>query len=203
MYYRIYTDVRDGAWQCLLDHNIGSLPIDVLKIADLNDIDVKKNSLINDLLPEEQAKSYFNGKKWIIIYNDLNDTVTSRYAIAHELGHIFLGHATTHTKYQSVREIGKKPQSEQHADMFAQRLLCPACVLQHLKIVSADDIAASCRVPLSCAKMRSTRMKKLSSRNKFLTSELEIKVFNNFKQYILDVQAQREQHAEGAESTEK
>lgn len=188
MYYKIYTDVRDGAWQCLLDHYIDRLPVDVLKIAKLNGIDVKKNSLINDLLPEEHAKSYFNGKKWIIIYNDLNDTATCRYAIAHELGHIFLGHATTHTKYQNIRAIGKKPRSEQHADMFAQRLLCPACVLQHLNIVSAEDIASSCRVPLSCAKLRSTRMKKLSTRNKFLTSELEVSVFNNFKEYVLEIQ---------------
>ena len=32
-----------------------------------------KNSLANDLLSDEKAKTYFDGTDWIIIYNDKND----------------------------------------------------------------------------------------------------------------------------------
>ena len=167
-----------------MNNNIDRLPVDVLKIARASDVKVIKNSDVNDLLPDEEAKTYYDGKKFIIIYNDLNDTVISRFAIAHELGHIFLGHTTTHTKYANVREFGKKPKAEQQADMFALRLLCPACVLMQMGIRSAEDISLSCRVPLSCAEIRSERMKELYKRNRFLTSDLEKQVFNNFKTFL-------------------
>lgn len=196
MYYKIYTNVRDGAWECLADHLIDRLPVDVLKIARINHIDVKKNSSLNVLLPSEMAKSYFNGHKWIVIYDDRNDVLTNRYAIAHELGHIFLGHATTHTKYMHVLEFGKKPKSEQHADMFAQRLLCPVSVLRQIGAISPEEIAEVCRVPLSCAKERSKRLKTLLKRDKFLTHELEIRVFENFKPFIHEFNASKEKTEE-------
>lgn len=183
MYYAIYKNVRDSAWLCLLDNHIDRLPVDVLKIARSANIHVKKNSTINDLLPDEDAKSYYDGQQWIIIYNDLNDITTSRFAIAHELGHIFLGHATTHTKYANVREFGSKPKSEQQADMFALRLLCPACVLMGIDLHSAEEIAHVCRVPLRWAKMREGRMETLYKRQQFLTSNIESAVYKQFESF--------------------
>ena len=183
MYYRIYTDIRDSAWQCLIDNKIDHLPVDVLKIARQSNIDVKKNSLVKVLLPDEHAKSFFNGDKWIIVYNDLNDTVVSRFAIAHELGHIFLNHVRTYSKYATIEEIGKRAKSERQADMFAIRLLCPACVLMQMGLRSAEDISILCRVPLPIAKIRSQRMEALFEKNKFLTSDLEKQVYSNFKQH--------------------
>lgn len=188
MFYAIYKGIRDGAWLCLLDHNIDRLPVDVLKIARASNVRVVKNSVVNDLLPDEEAKTYYDGNKFIIIYNDLNDTVVSRFAIAHELGHIFLGHITTHTKFENVREFGKKPKAEQQADMFALRLLCPACVLMQMGISSADDISSYCRIPHSCAEQRSKRMNELNKRNKFYQSELEKQVYTNFSGYIINNQ---------------
>ena len=184
MYYKIYSDIRDAAWQCLIDHNIDRLPVDVLKIASQSNIDVKKNSRIKVLLPDEQAKSFYNGDKWIIVYNDLNDVVISRFAIAHELGHIFMAHVKTYSKYATIEEIGKKPKSEQQADMFALRLLCPACIIAALDLHSSDDIYSYCRVPLSRAEQRSERMKELYKRNKFFKSEIEKQVYTCFQEYI-------------------
>ena len=185
MYYSIYKNVRDSAWHCLLDNNIDRLPVDVLKIARAANIHVKKNSHINDLLPDEDAKSYFDGQQWIIIYNDNNDISTSRFAIAHELGHIFLGHATTHTKYATVQEFGSKPKAEQQADMFALRLLCPACILMELGLCTPEEISAFCRVPPHWAQARSDRMKELYIRDRFFKNDLEKQVYNNFKAYFL------------------
>ena len=183
MYYKIYTNIRDSAWQCLIDNGIDRLPVDVLKIARQSNIDVKKNSRIRVLLPDDYAKSFYNGEKWVIVYNDLNDTVVSRYAIAHELGHIFLVHVKMYSKYATIEEIGRKPRSENQADSFAQRLLCPACVLNQMNIYSAEDIAEYCRIPLFQAKTRSKRLANLKKKNRYYTSELERQVAKNFEPY--------------------
>lgn len=188
MYYKIYTDIRDAAWQCLIDNNIDSLPVDVLKIARQSNIDVKKNSRIKILLPDEYAKAFYNGEKWIIVYNDRNDVPLSRFAIAHELGHILLGHVKTYAKYATIEDIGIKPKAENQADMFALRLLCPACVLMQMGISSADDISSYCRIPHSCAEQRSKRMNELNKRNKFYQSDLEKQVYTNFSGYIINNQ---------------
>ncbi len=192
MYYKIYSDIRDAAWQCLIDHNVDSLPVDVLKIARQSNIDVKKNSRINVLLPDEYAKAFYNGDKWIIVYNDLNDVVISRFAIAHELGHILLGHVKTYAKYATIEDIGIKPKAEKQADLFALRLLCPACVLMELGLHTPEEISAFCRVPLHCAQARSERMKDLYKKNKFLSNNLEIKIHKNFNIYLSTVKQKNE-----------
>ena len=183
MYYSIYKNIRNSSWQCLVDNKIDRLPVDILKIAKNCNIHIKKNSQINELLPNEDAKTYFDGNTWIIIYNDLNDVFVSRFAIAHELGHIFLGHEKSLGKYANVEEFGKKPKEEQQADLFALRLLCPSCVLMHLNLHSAKKIEEACHIPLPLAEKRSVRMSKLYKANKFYTDPLEIKVSENFLEF--------------------
>lgn len=181
MYYAIYQNVRNSAWQCLLDFQINSLPVDILKIATEANIHVIKNSLIHDLLPGERGKAYFNGWKWIIIYDDLQPTVVSRFTLAHELGHIFLGHHLAYIKYSEIQEFQNAGKAEKQANAFAQRLLCPACVLWGLNLHTADEIAQHCRVPLDIAQARAQQMKVLYEREKFLTNPMEKAVYNNFQ----------------------
>lgn len=185
MYYAIYQNVRNSAWQCLLDFQIDKLPVDVLKIANAANIHVIKNSLIQDLLPGEHGKAYFNGWKWIIIYDDLQPAVASRFTLAHELGHIFLGHHLAYVKYREFQEFQNVGKAEKQADSFAQRLLCPACVLWGLNLHTTDEIAQYCRVPLKIAQARAKRMKKLYERGKFLTHPLEKEIYDNFKIHVL------------------
>lgn len=187
MYYAIYKNVRDSAWQCLIDYKIDKLPVDVLKIAELCNVHVIRDSQVHELKPGEDARTYCNGKKWIIIFNDKNNSYTSRFAIAHELGHILLGHEKAYVKYSGMEQFNKKPKSEQQADMFALRLLCPACVLMQMKLRSAEDISLYCHIPMHCAELRSKRMTELYKRNKFLTSDLEKQVYNNFSGYFLNI----------------
>lgn len=184
MFYAIYQGIRDSAWRCLSYFEVQSLPVDVLKIARASDIHVIKNSLIHDLLPGEYGKSYFNGHKWIIIYDDRQPTPVARFTLAHELGHIFLGHNIAYIKYHSIQEFQNKGKSEQQADAFAVRLLCPACILWGLGLHRADEIAQYCRVPEDVAREREARMKILYERNRFLTTELEQKIYKNFSPYI-------------------
>lgn len=184
MYYSIYKNVRNDAWNCLIDHGIDRLPVDVLKIARDCNIRVIKNCHVDILQPEEDAKAFFYEQKWYIIYNENNDVSVTRFAIAHELGHIFLGHDLTHAKYENVREFGKKSKAEQQSDIFATRLLCPACIIMNLGITSAEEISDTCRVPLKVARIRAHRMKELYKKNKFFSNDLEKAVFENFRDYV-------------------
>ena len=184
MYYGYYKNVRDSAWECLLEFGIDSLPVDVLKITRKVGISVVKNSDVNDLMPGEDGKSYFNGHRWIIIYNDKNPTAVSRFTIAHELGHFFLGHDMTHTRYEHIQKFGTKPHTEQEADMFALRLLAPACVLAALEARKTADIAKYCIIPSSFAKARADRMKTIFKKDKFFTNPLEKQVYENFRPYL-------------------
>lgn len=184
MYYGLYSNIRDSAWQCLIDFQIKSLPVNVLSIAESAGIHVIKDSDAKHLKPDEYAKSYSDGKRWIIIYNDQNDIVVSRFYIAHELGHFFLGHDKKCVQYAHIPNKQKKPKAEQQADMFALRLLCPACVLKDLNISSPEDLANICRIPLSQAEIRYQRLKELKKRNKYFTSPIELEVYKNFENYL-------------------
>ena len=184
MYYGIYKGIREAAWICLRDAEIDRLPVDVLKIARIAGIRVVRNSLAHILRRDELAKSFYDGRNWLIVYDDSRSTVESRLMVAHELGHILLGHDLKHTLYADAKEFDKKPKSEQQADMFALRLLCPACVLWGLDLHTPEEIAKYCRVPLDTAKERSARMNILYERNKFLTSDIEKDVYSRFESYI-------------------
>ena len=184
MYYGLYKGLRDCAWRCLKDNKVSSLPVDVLGIAKSCRIRVIKASQCGALEPNENGRSFYDGDEWFIIYNDLNPVDISRFTIAHELGHIFLGHELALGKYAGIQQFSQKPKSEQQADMFAIRILCPACVLWALNLQDVHDIAYRCKIPSEIAKSRADRMKELYTRNKFLTNPLEKEVYNNFVDYI-------------------
>lgn len=186
MYYGAYKNLRGSAWACFEDFKIDRLPVDILKIARNAGVRTVRNSKLNVLDRGTSAKSFYDGKEWIIVYDDTKSKEESRYSIAHELGHIFLGHELVLTKYAGVQYFKELPVSEKQADMFAVRLLCPACVLWGLALHSAEDIAKTCLVDLSVAEKRAKRMNILYKRNKFLTDPAEERVYMNFSTYIQD-----------------
>lgn len=73
---------------------------------------------------------------------------------------------------------------EQAANVFASRLLAPACVLWGCGVRSADEIAELCKISHIAAEYRFTRLTELYERNKFLTSPLERKVYQQFSEFI-------------------
>lgn len=181
--YGLYQNVRNASWQCLLDYNIKELPVNLLHITRKSGIKTIKNSLVNELAPSESGISVRDGSQWFIVYDDGDSIPRRRFTIAHELGHIFLGHELK--KGYHTRTINlKKPESEKEADMFAARLLAPACVLWGLDLHTTDEIQHVCNISYTAAQARADRMKILYERNKFLTSRLEQKVFENFREFI-------------------
>ena len=181
--YGHYCSIRNGAWEVLIDYKVDRLPVSVVGIANAANIDVVKNSDVDILKGGELGVSILDGSKWAIIYDDTRPKEQIRFTIAHELGHIFLGHPLK-SGYHARTFDKNRPDIERDADKFAARLLCPACVLWALNLHTADEIKAVCNVSYTAAKIRAERMEQLYARNKFLTSPLEKKIYINFKNYI-------------------
>lgn len=122
--------------------------------------------------------------KWTLVYDDTMPLARVRFTVAHELGHIFLGHELEagFSHYRKIRE--GKPKEETQADEFAAHLLAPACVLWALNITSTEDIAALCCISKQAAHTRAQRMAVLRGRNMFLTHPLERKLFAAFEPWI-------------------
>lgn len=174
MIYGKYKQARNAAWQCLIDYNVTSLPIKVLEVAKESGIKVIKNSVANILIKSQKGRSYIYKNEILIIYDDTLPKKAIRYTVAHELGHIFLGHDLEHPT------LGM----ENEANVFASRLLAPACVLRALDLHTPTGIAKLCDISYTAAKIRAERMEILYKRNKFLLSPLERQVYRNFEDFI-------------------
>ncbi len=181
--YGAYADVRDLAWRVLLDNNIRALPVNTVGIAGASGVSIIKNSEVDELKSTEVGASIYDGEKWYIVYDDTVSKELIRFTIAHELGHIFLGHPLK-LGYHARTIDTDKPETEKQADMFAIRLLAPSCVIWGLGLHTTEEIQNYCNISYSAAKARASRMQVLYERNKFLSTELERKVYANFEEYI-------------------
>lgn len=85
------------------------------------------------------------------------------YTLAHELGHIVLGHFFEFEKTSLLRSglLDKEyAVLEREAEIFAAEFLMPMPVLQELPIKSYDDIVDICKVTNTSAKIRIDEMQK-------------------------------------------
>lgn len=186
-YYGVYRSCRDAAWRCCIDFGIDRLPVKLMAAARHMGIHVVRNSGVHELREGEFGASIYNFDHWVIVYDDSLPAEESRMVLAHELGHILMGHEY---KYASRRFISSgKQKSEHEADMFAIRLLAPACVLHELNVLDADGIAALCRIPHDAAVKRAARMRTLEARQKFYQSKLETEAMNGFLPFIAEKRA--------------
>ena len=80
-----------------------------------------------DLVPSELGFTMKMGNRNYILYNEEKGYCTNRFTIAHEIGHIMLGHKTD----DSV--------AEREANCFARNLLCPVPVINGFNITKIDD----------------------------------------------------------------
>lgn len=186
MNYGIYKNARNTAWQCLIDFKINSLPVMVSEIAQNADIRIVKNSVINILDPGRSGKTMLQDNKFYIIYRDTEPSYRCRFTIAHELGHIFLGHLLINTP--AYRTFAMRDDNESSANVFARDLLSPACVLHELQAVNAFDIAKLCNISLEAASYREKRMRELEMRNAWYLHPLERQVRNQFDDFIKTIQ---------------
>jgi Zn-dependent peptidase ImmA (M78 family) len=178
--YGQYKNARNVSWRCLIDYKIGSLPVKVSQIAKQADIIVLKNSAINLLNKNESGTTLMQKDKLYIIYADEQSPQRCRFTIAHELGHIFLGHL--------FKADGNgfliTDEAEHSANVFARDLLAPACVLHELQALTAAAIADLCDISFEAATYRAERMTELERRNAFYLHPLERQVKEQFADFV-------------------
>lgn len=100
------------------------------------------------------ADYYADHDKYIIYYNDvdkINIVNSNRYRwnIAHELGHVLLGHHRNYNKtriFRSALSSQEYNYLEEEADYFAQFILVPHVVLYAFKIKKASQIRLQCQI---------------------------------------------------------
>lgn len=183
MDYGKYKNARNASWQCLIDYNISELPVKVTDIIKRSEnIKLIKNSNVNILKPNESGITILNNGIFNIIYNDKEISSRCRFTIAHELGHIFLGHLFVNNPQYKTFKLNDS--SESLANVFARDLLAPACVLHELKITSAEDISKICNISYEAATYRAKRIKELEMRNDWYLHPFEREVYKLFEKFI-------------------
>ncbi len=183
MDYGKYKTARNASWQCLIDYNIDRLPVMISSIVEKSEnIRLIKNSRVNILKDKSSGMTVCENKIFNIIYNDTENSRRCRFTIAHELGHIFLGHLLINTP--AYRTFAVRDDNESAANVFARDLLAPACVLHELNVIAAADISNLCNISLEAATYREQRMRELEARNAWYLHPLERKVRAQFEDFI-------------------
>lgn len=179
MDYRDYKNSRDLAWRILINENVRELPVKVVRLCRQMGIRV------NYFTPETDSDGFstiVDGQAQIFV-SDRCSRERQRFTVAHELGHILLGHVGEYELVNREPSRGDNP-IEQAANVFASRLLAPACVLWALDARTPEQIAALCQISHQSAAFRAERMAVLYQRNKFLSSPLERRVLDQFRDFI-------------------
>lgn len=179
MNYKDYQNARDATWKLLIDLDIRELPVRPGAICKALGIPIKFYTPVD----ENDGMSFISGQVPIIMVSSKAPLPRQRFTAAHELGHILLGHVG---RYELVnREPDPKDSSiERAANVFASRLLAPACVLWGCGARTPEQIAALCNISYQAARFRAERMELLYQRSKFLSSPLEQAVYRQFADYI-------------------
>lgn len=181
--YGKYRQSRNASWETLIEFGVNSLPIMPLDICRQAGIKVYKNSDVRLLTGTQIGLSFYHNGCFRIIIDDRQIVTRRRFTIAHELGHIVLGHVLVDTP-QGRTFDSSKSETERQANVFASRLLAPACILWGINAQTAEQIASICNISYEAAIIRSERMEVLRKRGKFLTSPLERQVYQQFESYI-------------------
>lgn len=182
MDYREYKKSRDLAWEILLREGVRELPVSVGKLC--RGMGIQMGYFTPEPGDSDGFSLMINGRMCIMVSSSCSRE-RQRFTAAHELGHILLGHVGTAGLVNREPEPGDNP-IEQAANVFASRLLAPACVLWALEARTPEQISRLCQISRQSAAFRAQRMELLLKRNKFLTSPLERQVYEQFRDFIRD-----------------
>lgn len=188
MEYYDYKIARNLAWKVLIECDIREFSVNLAKIINhygIYLIRYSESDYINrHSSPNEDGFSRLIDCKPVIYYNDKKPIYRARFTLAHEIGHILLGHLANGETLHRNTEYDVLDVREQQANVFARDLLMPAIVLHNLNIKSSEDIARICNVSMLSAEIRYSRLLELEKRNMFNRHPLEKAVHKQFIDYI-------------------
>ena len=180
MNYRKYKESRDLAWRILLQEGVRELPVNIVRLC--RQMGIRVQYFTPGAGESDGYSTIFLGTPIIFVSRECSPE-RQRFTVAHELGHILLGHVGEAGLVNREPDPRDDPR-ERAANVFASRLLAPACILWALDAREPEEIAALCRISYRSASFRAERMAALYERDKFLTSPLERKVFDQFGDFI-------------------
>jgi len=197
MNYKDYQNARDAAWKILLDCGVERLPVDLKAICKQLGVRVRRYADVrglSDAAAQADGLTFFSWGKPVILYNQDRSPMRIRFTIAHELGHLVLGHVAPGQRTTVNREPSPADDPiETAANQFAARLLAPACVLWGLDVHTSEEISELCNISKQAAEFRAERMAVLYQRGKFLASPLERQVYERFLPFIKEGRGLRPQ----------
>ena len=197
MNYRDYQNARDAAWKVLIECGISSLPVRPSEICrhygwKLADYQTGAASIellgLSELSRKTDGFCTITENHTYIFFDGTLPTGRQRFTVAHEIGHLILGHVGPGIATTENREpTGSERAEERQANQFAARLLAPACVLHELGATTPERIRELCGLSRQAAQFRAVRMQELERRGRYYTSPLERKALLQFKSYIASV----------------
>lgn len=180
MNYQRYKDARDMAWKIILDEGIHSLPVNVGRLCRSLEISVRQYAGEDD----SDGRSLIVDGRPLILVSRNKPVPRQRFTAAHELGHVLLGHVDKGGPLVNREPSPGDNPLEREANVFASRLLAPACVLWGCGVSCPEDIVELCGVSRQSAEFRWQRIETLLERDRFLSSPVEREVFGQFADYI-------------------
>lgn len=194
MLYSNYKTARDKAWKILIDCKVCELPVSTAALCERYGwvlADYQEGTAAIELLGLSGLTERTDGFCTVtdhftyIFYDSSLPVGRQRFTIAHEIGHLVLGHVGRGNVTTVNREPSPQDSPEEtQANQFAARLLAPACVLHELGAVTPEAIQQVCGLSRQAAEFRANRMQELEKRNRYYTSRLERQVVEQFRSYI-------------------
>lgn len=179
MNYKNYPHSIDSAWKILIECRVTALPVRVTAICNQLGIHLRA-------LPEDDFRdgvcTAIGGEPYIGI-NPFRTPERQRFTVAHEMGHLILGHVGVYHLINREPSPADNP-IERAANAFASRLLAPSCVLRGCGVRCADDIRRLCGISPQAAMYRMERMHDLTRREITFSSSLERQVYSQFRDFI-------------------
>lgn len=132
----------------------------------------EKEMNADDVVNSKDAEAVESCGRYIIFYNQNMPSVRIAFSIAHEIGHIVLGHDIEHiTEYRKKKDSRLKQlyeQSEIEANYFASCLLMPEAIINRLKSfgcrITKEFLQTSFGVSESASEIRIKTLRRNSQR---------------------------------------
>ena len=188
------------AWQVLIEQNILHFPVNVsalcisyncilLSYDRAHDILVRYG-LLDNCKNNDGFALRMRGRIFIF-YNNKCSPGRIRFTVAHELGHVLLGHLNIYRNSPTIRNREPSPYDnpfEQQANVFASRLLAPACIIDKLNMHRPEQLMTFFGISHQSAEYRLLRMEIVQNRKKFgvnfRTHFLEKQVVNQLRPFV-------------------
>lgn len=209
-FYSDYRKARDTAWKVLFKYQIGTLPVDVKKLC--SDMGLVLHSYkigaayikacgLERLAEENDGFVTVIKNNYVVFINEKAlPPGRLRFTVAHEIYHVLNADLdTNNAACRSGVSLWNRTDDEPNpmeaaANVFASRLLAPACVLHALDIHTAGEIASLCGLSYKAAEIRAKRMAELYARERdwlrtkerscFGVSPQERRALEQFKEFI-------------------